>query len=391
MPTAKDTGPLTWNVPIVNPKTGNPTVEFQRRWETQRGNNALIGTVSFGSGAPTGSPEDGALYVDTSVDPAILYVGEGGTWLQVGPATFLELQDTPDTYVGEGEKLVRVTTIEDGLEFIATFTLTADPTATASDTAVNGTADTFMRSDAAPAIQKASASQFGVVKVDGTTVTATGGVISATGGGGGGGSTPSIRATAQGSWNAMTVAIPFPTGTIAGDTVIVYWSSGYRITTGATGWYNIWLSDNGGNFNNQGCIGKVVDSSDISTGSVTVGAIGSYFGSYFAITLDGSTTSVVYDINHFDSSGGSSVASQPIYGLLHTPTTALSVGFCSTRGNMTQTLSAGLTSLGSVSSADASGIFFTIDVMGVFGANELVTNPAGNSGCAFTIISLGGP
>lgn len=61
----------------------------------------------------------------------------------------------------------------------------ANPTATASDTAVNGSAATFMRSDAAPAVQKASASVFGIVKVDGTSITATGGVISAPGSGGG--------------------------------------------------------------------------------------------------------------------------------------------------------------------------------------------------------------
>lgn len=59
----------------------------------------------------------------------------------------------------------------------------ADPTATAKDTAVNGAATTFMRSDAAPAVQKASSSQFGIVKVDGTTITASGGVISAAAGG----------------------------------------------------------------------------------------------------------------------------------------------------------------------------------------------------------------
>lgn len=58
----------------------------------------------------------------------------------------------------------------------------ANPTATASDTATNGVAATFMRSDAAPAIQKASSSVFGLVKVDGTTITATAGVISSTGG-----------------------------------------------------------------------------------------------------------------------------------------------------------------------------------------------------------------
>ncbi len=67
----------------------------------------------------------------------------------------------------------------------------ANPTATASDTAVNGSATTAMRSDAAPAVQKASSSAFGVVKVDGTTITASGGVISAAGGSGSGGILPS--------------------------------------------------------------------------------------------------------------------------------------------------------------------------------------------------------
>ncbi|MDE2020560.1 MAG: hypothetical protein KGJ13_09515 [Patescibacteria group bacterium] len=55
----------------------------------------------------------------------------------------------------------------------------ANPTATAGDLAINGTATSFMRSDAAPAVQKASAAQFGIVKADGTTITVGGGVISA--------------------------------------------------------------------------------------------------------------------------------------------------------------------------------------------------------------------
>lgn len=60
----------------------------------------------------------------------------------------------------------------------------ANPTAVAKDTAVNGTAVTAMRSDAAPAVQKASASVFGIVKVDGTSITESGGVISAGASGG---------------------------------------------------------------------------------------------------------------------------------------------------------------------------------------------------------------
>lgn len=55
----------------------------------------------------------------------------------------------------------------------------ADPTAIAGDVAVNGSASTAMRSDAAPAIQKTSATEFGIAKVDGTTITEVGGVISA--------------------------------------------------------------------------------------------------------------------------------------------------------------------------------------------------------------------
>ena len=54
----------------------------------------------------------------------------------------------------------------------------ANPTATAGPTAVNGVATTFMRSDAAPAVQQGSASQKGIVQVDGTTIVANAGVIS---------------------------------------------------------------------------------------------------------------------------------------------------------------------------------------------------------------------
>jgi hypothetical protein len=60
-----------------------------------------------------------------------------------------------------------------------------NPSATIGTAAVNGTAITAMRSDAAPAIPQASSSTFGAVKVDGTTITASGGIITAVAGGGG--------------------------------------------------------------------------------------------------------------------------------------------------------------------------------------------------------------
>lgn len=54
----------------------------------------------------------------------------------------------------------------------------ANPTAVASDVAVNGVLAKAIRADGAPAVQKCSNTVFGLAKVDGTTITAAGGVIS---------------------------------------------------------------------------------------------------------------------------------------------------------------------------------------------------------------------
>lgn len=226
-------GPLDWRIAIVT-KDGRPTPEFQRRWALQRTNNGLIGFVGTGDGPPTDPPTgDGEVYIDVTSVPNVLYVGFNGDWDVVGVVNFTDLKDVPQDYVGSANKLVQVDMAEDGLvftdlsdildqlgsdqgdiiyrgsagwvtlipgtdgQFLTTHGVAADPTwttgpvganptATISDTVVNGTATTFMRSDAAPAAQKASSSLFGIVKVDGTSITATAGVISATGGGGGG-------------------------------------------------------------------------------------------------------------------------------------------------------------------------------------------------------------
>lgn len=59
----------------------------------------------------------------------------------------------------------------------------ANPTATAGQNAVNGTATTFLRSDGAPAVQVALSGTLGIVRPDGTTITLSGtGVLSTPGG-----------------------------------------------------------------------------------------------------------------------------------------------------------------------------------------------------------------
>lgn len=90
------------------------------------------------------SPAEGLEVHDTTVKAHFIY--QNGAWAQVSTATG------------------------------------ANPTATASDVAVNGSASTFMRSDAAPAVQKCSSSQFGLCKPDGTTITSSGGVLTAVSG-----------------------------------------------------------------------------------------------------------------------------------------------------------------------------------------------------------------
>lgn len=46
---AADLGPLDWRVAIVD-SGGRPTPEFQRRWNTQRNNNTLIGSIGGTNG-----------------------------------------------------------------------------------------------------------------------------------------------------------------------------------------------------------------------------------------------------------------------------------------------------------------------------------------------------
>lgn len=113
---AKDLGPLDWRTPIVD-GAGHPSPEFQRRWNQQRTNNGLIGFVATGSGAPSSVPQDGQEYVDIGATPWVLYVGDNGAWSTVGPLAFTDLADAPHAYTSAGDKLVKVTTAADGLEF----------------------------------------------------------------------------------------------------------------------------------------------------------------------------------------------------------------------------------------------------------------------------------
>lgn len=116
----------------------------------------------------------------------------------------------------------------------------ANPTATAGDVAVNGVAVTFLRSDGAPAIQKSSASVFGIAKVDGTTITAASGVITAVPGVTSrtvAGTTDTILAADRGnvvyysSASAVAITQPAPSGSFAAGFFVTLCGTGAGVDT----------------------------------------------------------------------------------------------------------------------------------------------------------------
>jgi len=138
----------------------------------------------------------------------------------------------------------------------------ASPTATAGAAAVNGTATTFMRSDASPAVAiattttkgivstdgatitntsgaisctTATTAQLGCVKPDGSTITISGGVISAAGGGGSTIVKSAQYATADQLTASGTFATTYtiPANTLKAGSLIEVWAAGpFSITAG---------------------------------------------------------------------------------------------------------------------------------------------------------------
>lgn len=100
---------------------------------------------------------------------------------------------------------------------LAITTLAANPTATAGATAVNGTAATFMRSDAAPAVASATNAAKGIVQCDGTTIGCTAGVATVPTG------SNSAKGIVQCDGSSATCAagtVSVPTGTAAAKGIV---------------------------------------------------------------------------------------------------------------------------------------------------------------------------
>jgi hypothetical protein len=90
-----------------------------------------------------------------------------------------------------------------------------------------------------------------------------------------------IQASSASSWN-----VPWPAGTLSGDLAIVWAESGYNLST-PSGWTALDTTYATGGACNVGVWYRVLNSTDISTGHVTVSAAGSYDGAQVILTMVG--------------------------------------------------------------------------------------------------------
>jgi hypothetical protein len=135
---------------------------------------------------PAGGSTNDVLTKNSDIDYDLKWAAaSSGTGDVVGPASSTNshvalFNGTTGKLLKDGGALATVATSGAYLDLSGTPTIptAANPTGTGSDTVVNGSAATFMRSDASPAIQKASSSAFGLTKVDNATIQAVAGLIS---------------------------------------------------------------------------------------------------------------------------------------------------------------------------------------------------------------------
>lgn len=257
----------------------------------------------------------------------------------------------------------------------------------------NGTALGYFSTgtDAANLTGTISAERFGNgVNADNTHFLRGDGVWAVPAGTGGGGetspTTPTIRASNIASFNAASVTIPWPSGTVAGDVVIIFVSDGYAVKSPA-GWT---ILDNTGSndWANGLTAAKIMNSTDISAGSVTVALVGSYNGVAAAATIDGSTMAKLREVTAARSAGSASYPSTILTGLYTATDTDLILGFTYIRGAMNPSIS-NFTQLQLVNAANASGLLAKFsNVPSKLGVGETATYPSGNNGYYWSMVAI---
>lgn len=154
--------------------------------------------------------------------------------------------------------------------------------------------------------------------------------------------------------NLATGTITLPTGSVAGDRIVVYAGHGYGITGIVPSGFTSLDNSAGSNYNGA-VYTKVLTSGDITTGSVTVSFAGLYYGVVIAVTFVGGLTGVRVTTPLRDGSGAATrtvtTSGAPVAG-------DLVLYFGSARMNGAVTCNQGLTLQAGTPAAEGSGAAF---------------------------------
>lgn len=205
--------------------------------------------------------------------------------------------------------------------------------------------------------------------------------------GGSAGGTPVVRASTIQSSSGSSYTVTWPSGTIAGDVVLIFGEHAYSFNN-PTGWA---VLDNqaGGNANGF-VIAKIMTSADIAASSVTITTNGAYNGSLAAVTINGGTmTGMRAPAAFVRSTGGpSSGGSVGLYSF--TPmATDLVLGFVGVRAASNLGFSTGFTALSSINATEASATVgkFT-GSLGLLGLDEKATSNVAANGYYTAVVVL---
>lgn len=262
--------PLSQNSPIVDQR-GRPTTDFLLLV------NALLKgsvdtAINDAADAKAAAAAVGVRVDDLEDNEVVAGVGLAGGGMLGDDPINLRLSDTavtPDTYGGPDtipvltiDQQGRVVAAEE-VSFTTAITIMKDGVSLSDDiTILDFTGDSV------------------TITVDGNKAT-----IAVTGGGPPPTPTsPVLRGTGGGYYNASNVFVAWPVGSVVGDTAIVYNANGYFIDNPA-GWVVLYNSSSV--VNRVGIFTKVLNSSDIAAGGANFTASGAFDGTFAVAVFQG--------------------------------------------------------------------------------------------------------
>lgn len=199
--------------------------------------------------------------------------------------------------------------------------------------------------------------------------------ITSSGGGGGGGVTaPTIRGTAIQASSAGSYTVSWPSATVAGDLAVIFGGHGWNLIA-PTGWTSL---DNSTGTNWNGAVFyRVLNGADITTGSVTVTAGGSFDGVLAIASFVGGSGGIRTKSAQQNGSGSSSVTLPTDGSPL---TTDMMLYFGSNRAASTDTVSLGSNLRQANNGSAASGCLFAGSPAAAGGVSPVFSYSSAGSG-----------